>query len=83
MTAMQEKLNRQGQAYIAGLAATAKVLWRKACEADDMPPDTKFAAFSKDNKYAKFYNITMTQFMEARQQYADGGYVGLTTTRRT
>jgi len=31
-------------------------LWKKACEYDGIPPDSKFVTFSKDNPYAKLYN---------------------------
>ena len=29
---MQERMNKQGRAYIAGLAATAESLWALACK---------------------------------------------------
>lgn|GEM_PF-6559150 len=73
----QEALNRQGQQYIASLAATARQLWGKACEFDGILADSKFVVFSKDNKFAEFYNIAMCRLVEARAEYAAGGYVGL------
>ncbi|MFH1031165.1 MAG: hypothetical protein V1767_01140 [Chloroflexota bacterium] len=75
---MQEKINEQGQKYIAGLKATAGILWIKACEFDNIPPDSKFVVFSDENKFAKFYNQALLQMEEAKNQYAAGGYVGLT-----
>jgi hypothetical protein len=48
------------------------------CEADGIPPDSKFVVFSNDNKYVQFYNQAQKQLWEAEQQYRDGGYVGLT-----
>lgn len=79
---LQEQINAAGQKYIAGLAATAKELWRKACEYDGIPPDAVFVCFSKENPYADFYNRVMGQLQEARQQYAAGGYVGLSIRRK-
>jgi len=80
--AIQERLNKQGQKYIAGLANTIKVLWEKACEFDSVPVESKFVVFSDGNKFAKFYGIAMNQYFEARQQYVDGGYVGLSVRDR-
>jgi len=77
MATMQERINKQGQAYIAGLAATAKSLWALACNEDGIPVDSKFAVFSDGNRAAKLHDRAMQQYFEARQQYADGGYVGL------
>jgi len=73
----QEAINRTGQKYIAGLKFTVAQLWRQACGHDDIPPGSKFVVFSEDNPYVIFYNKAMREFMEAREQYRDGGYVGL------
>uniref|UniRef100_A0A7C2EIN5 Uncharacterized protein n=1 Tax=Ammonifex degensii TaxID=42838 RepID=A0A7C2EIN5_9THEO len=78
----KEKLNKQAQKYIASLAATALDLWRKACEYDNIPPESKFVVFSADNPYVLFYNRILTELQEARQQYAASGYVGLTIKGR-
>ena len=72
----QERLNRQGQNYIVGLRNTARQLWIKACEFDGISPDSKFVVFSDGNRFAVFYNQAIGQMMQARQEYADGGYVG-------
>ena len=73
----QRKINRQGQQYIASLEATARQLWVKACEFDGIPADSKFVVFSKENKFARFHNTAMCHLVEARAEYAAGGYVGL------
>lgn len=73
----QERLNKHGQMYIAGLANTARQLWVKACEADGIPPESKFVVFSDGNRFAVFYNLAVGQLLEARSEYAAGGYVGL------
>lgn len=78
--ATQENLNKHMVKTITGWANTARVLWLKACEFDGIAPESKFVVFSEGNKYAKFYNQAMTQLFEARQQFADGGYVGLTVS---
>jgi hypothetical protein len=77
MAVAQERINRQGQQYIADLAATAYVLWRKACEEEGIPPDSIFVAFSDNNQYAKFYDIALRTYLAAKAEYAAGGYVGL------
>lgn len=77
----QERLNAQGRKHIAGLANTAKVLWAKACEHDEIPTDSKFVVFSDGNKFAEFYNICIGQLFQARREFACGGYVGLTISR--
>jgi len=77
----QEAINRTGQKYIEGLKATVAQLWKQACGHDDIPPGSKFVVFSEDNPYVIFYNKAMREFMEAREQYRDGGYVGLRIDR--
>ncbi len=73
----QEQINRQGQKHIAGLAATVKQLWDKACEHDEIDPTASFVVRGEDNPYWRFYDIALTQYWEARRQYASGGYVGI------
>ena len=77
----QEKMNRQGQQYIAGLQNTVRVLWEKCCEEDGIPVDSRFVVFDDNNKYNKFYNKAVKEWMEAIAQYRAGGYVGLTMRR--
>jgi len=78
----QEALNKRGQEYIASLQAVVRELFIKCCEVDGIPPDSKFVVFSDDNKYLPFYNNAVIQLMEAREQYAAGGYVGLTIPKK-
>ncbi len=78
----QAKMNRQGQEYIEAGVNTVRQLWAKCCEHDGIEPSAKFVVWSDDNPYVKFYNQAYRQLQEARQQYADGGYVGLSLTSR-
>ena len=73
----QHQINRTGQRYIDGLKAVCRDLWRKACEFDGIPSDSKFVEFSEGNRFAEFYNKAMIQLLEAQAQYKAGGYVGL------
>ena len=73
----QERMNKQGRDYIIAIRNTARVLWIKACEAEGVPSDSKFVVFSKENKFAEFYNIAMLRLQEAEAEYRAGGYVGL------
>lgn len=82
MAKQQEKLNKQGRKYIAGLAATTVKLWELACKEDGIATDSKFIVFSENNRAASFYNLAIQQYQEARQQYAVGGYVGLRLVSR-
>ncbi len=73
----QESINKQGEAYIAGLRATVAELWKKMCEEDGIPPDSKFVVFNPENKYHPFYDKALAQLWEAEAGYKAGGYVGL------
>jgi len=77
MTGMQKRLNKQAEDYIGDLKSAVKQLWDKCCEEDQIPPDSKFCVFSKDNKFAPFYNRAVIQLQEAEAAYKAGGYVGL------
>jgi hypothetical protein len=79
---MQKRLNKQAQEYIGQMAFAVRCLWEKACDHDQIPHDTKFAVFSDDNPFMPFYNRALTQYQDARAQYAAGGYVGLTIKKR-
>ena len=78
----QERINKHGRDHIAGLANTARELWRKACEFDEIDPSSKFVVFSPENKFATFYNLAMGELFTARREYAAGGYVGLEIGKR-
>jgi hypothetical protein len=38
-------------------------LWKKACEFDKIPVDSKFVVFSDGNRAARLYNAAVCQFM--------------------
>lgn len=78
---MQQQLNKHAQQTIAELQQVCQVLWRRCCEEDGVDPDSKFVVFSENNKFVPFHNRAMQQLMEAREQYRQGGYVGLRIER--
>jgi hypothetical protein len=67
----------EGRKFIAGMAATVKQLWVKACEADQIPPGSQFVVWSEGNKFAPFYERAMAQYLDACAEYEAGGYVGV------
>lgn len=73
----QERINKQGRDYIQELRAVVRQLWVECCEADGIPPDSKFVVFNDANKFMPFYNNALQQLWEAEAQYRAGGYVGL------
>ena len=73
----QENINRRGLDYIDSLRAIAAQLWKKACEEDRIPLESKFVVFSQDNKYVPFYNRAVGMLHQAEAEYQAGGYVGL------
>ena len=79
----QERMNKVGLKYIASIRTTLRALWRSACKHDGFPEDTSFAVFSDDNPFVPFHDKALTELWAAKREYAAGGYVGLTTTRRT
>ena len=82
MAKLQERMNKQGLKYIAGLENTVRALWQKACEFDGIQFEAKFVVFSDGNKFAGFLNNAQLQLIEAREQYRAGGYVGLSVRTR-
>lgn len=74
---LQERLNKQAVEYISGWRSTAAALWEKCCSYDEVGLAGKFVIFSDDNPYVVFYNNAMRQYLEARMEFAAGGYVGL------
>ena len=75
--AIQERLNRKVRRHIAGLKATASELWKRCCEHENIPTDSKFVVFSDDNPFVSLYNQAVGQLQDAIVQYRAGGYVGL------
>jgi hypothetical protein len=67
----------EGRKFLANMAATVKQLWEKACEFDGIPADSTFVVWSAENKFGKFYNIAINQYMDAQREYEAGGYVGV------
>jgi hypothetical protein len=59
-------------------AAAWRSAYRAACRHDGMPEDTQFAVFSAGNPFVQFVDKAATMLFEMQQQYAAGGYVGLT-----
>lgn len=73
---MQARLNEQAVNYISRLRSVLTQLWRKACEYDDIPPDSTFAVFSPDNPYVKLHDSTLALYLEACRRFRDGGNGG-------
>lgn len=44
------------QLEVISIQARLSILWKHACEYDDIEPCTKFAIFSRDNPYVKAHN---------------------------
>jgi hypothetical protein len=62
---------------VIDLAHVVHQLWEKCCEEDDIAVDSKFAVFSKENRFVPFYERAKTMYDEALSEYNAGGYVGL------
>jgi hypothetical protein len=55
---------------------TINELWKLACEADGISPDSKFVEFSENNYWAKKYNTAMmlyAKYQVAMRQMVSGG----------
>lgn len=78
MANAQTKLNKKGLAHMAALAAVCRQLWTKACEFDGIESSASFVVFSEGNPFVPFREKAVTELMRAKQEYAAGGYVGLT-----
>ena len=63
--------------HVDGLRDTAALLWRKACETDDLPTNAVFATFSPGNRYAELYNNVTRELLEKIAATSQLGYVGL------
>lgn len=51
----------------ANIEEKVKSLWKKACEAEGVPIDSKFVVFSDDNPYVREYNEAVGQLMRYKQ----------------
>lgn len=63
---MQNTTERIENRVALTLAQTVAVLWKKACEFDQIPAESKFVVFSDWNRYAKLHNVAMGQLLDAR-----------------
>lgn len=68
---------RHNERVIAGYAATYRKVWESACKHDDIPPESKFVAFSDDNPFVKFFAPAMAAYHAAIAEAKAGGYIGL------
>ncbi len=76
-------IERAGARHIAGLSATVRQLWERACEHDGIPPDSVFVVFSDNNPYVPYHNKAVRELQEARAAFVPGGgYVGLRIKKR-
>lgn len=77
---MSSFVERHSQALIdvpAGWAATYQACWERCCKHDGIDPGSPFVAFSEGNPYVQFLDMARRQYVEARDQAAVFGYVGL------
>ncbi len=73
-----EKLVRQGERYLRGLAATYRRCWQAACQYDGLDPDAAFIYFSRENPYVPYLGRILQQYQENLWAFGCWGYVGLT-----
>jgi hypothetical protein len=78
-----EKLVRQGEQYLRGLAATYRRCWQAACRYDGLDPDAAFVCFSCENPYVPYLGRIFQQYQENLQAFGCWGYVGLTIANRS
>lgn len=68
--------------HIDGLRDTAALLWRKACEVENIPVDALFVTFSPGNRFAELYNNVIQELLEKIEAAARLGYAGLRINRK-
>jgi hypothetical protein len=78
-----ERIVRQGEHYILGLAATYCKCWQSACKYDDIDPYAIFVNFSPDNPYVYYLDRLFDQYQEALAAYLVWGYVGQRISSRS
>lgn len=64
--------------FLEDLSSACKSAYAAACKHDGIPLDTKFAVFSENNPFVPFINGGMTEYMQAKQDYFNLGYCGMT-----
>ena len=77
-----ERIVRQGEQTILGLASTYRKCWEAACRHDGFDPDTVFACFSPGNPYTIYLHRLFEQYQEELAAFQVWGYVGLRITTR-
>jgi hypothetical protein len=78
-----ERLIRQGECSILGLAATYRKCWQAACKYDGVDPDIIFVNFSRENPYVYYLDRLFNQYQEVLAAYMAWGYVGLRILSRS
>jgi hypothetical protein len=76
---IEVKIGRQA---VADAAAAYRSAWEAACKHDGIDPDSKFVVFSDDNPFVQFIDPALRHYIETRDAYQAGGYVGLNLGRR-
>jgi hypothetical protein len=74
---MVAQIEMNGDATIAGLAATVRALWLKVCQHDGADPASMFVVFSESNPYVVLHQNALGQLREAIEARRNLGYVGL------
>ncbi len=63
------------------LAEKVRELWRKACEWEDIPLESRFVVFSEDNPFVKDYNEAVGQLLRWKQ-FRTGEWAPATTFKK-
>lgn len=74
---MIERIDANGDDYIAACRNTMRSAFERACAYDEIDPSSLFVAFSRDNPFVVFYDrggIALQEALAARQ---NGGFIGL------
>ena len=69
---------KKGKDYLNEIRAAWQGVYKKACEYDKIPIDSEFAVFSADNPFLRFVDQAAKDYFRAKNEYQNGGYVGLT-----
>jgi hypothetical protein len=71
------KIELMGDNAIQDWAATVRKCWERACEHDNISPDSAFVVFLPDNPYILYYERARQSMMEALASRTAFGYTGL------
>jgi uncharacterized membrane protein (UPF0127 family) len=80
MASISEELKHPA-VFPQDLAEKVREFWRKACEWEDIPLESKFVVFSDDNPYVKDYNEAVGQLLRWRQ-FRTGEWAPATTFKK-